>query len=295
VLSDAEEREDREEREKLRSIDSRLDSLARKREALISDARRLSSEQRSLYDRRQAPQEEVERIYDEHNALGKRLNEIRAAREAARRALDAALINLRELKLSIAPGERIRPDQLRREIAALELKQQTTALPIDEENALIAQVRLRTKELKEAEGRAQVVADHEKARREREAAVVAAKAEVDRLRVEMEKTRGERDGRMRDVRAKLEAAGGLLAELRAKGKERAQVVDQIDALGREMRDLEDEGRRIVTAARSRREEARRTLRAYAPRRGGTPEAVLAQAADANLEELLKRGKVTLGG
>jgi uncharacterized coiled-coil DUF342 family protein len=295
VLSDEEERAEREGRDRLRTIDAKLNTLDRKREALIVDARRLGGEQRALFDRRQAPQAEVERLYDEHGALGKRLAELRGQRDAARRKLEEAVVHLREVRLTIHPGDRVRPDQIRREIAALELKQQTNALPIDEENALIKQLRLRTKELAEVEARAQVVAGHEQARKEAEAAVTVARAEADRLRDEMDVTKKLRDTRMGEVRAKLEAAGGLIASLRAKGKERAAVSEQIDAVSREMRDLETEGRKILGAERARREEARRVVRAYAPRRGGSRDDQLAEVADAQFQELLKRGKITLGG
>lgn len=295
MLSDEDERKEREDRERLRAIDGRLAALDRKREERISVARQLFAEQKALYDRRQAPQVEVERLYDEHGALGKRLAEIRGQREAARRALDAAVIALRELRLTFPPGDRVHPEQLRREIAALELRQQTRALTLEEENALIAQLRARTKELKEVESRVAVVAEHERLRRDAEAKVGAARAEVARLGDEFAKAKGERDEKMGRIRSTLEAAGGVVADLRAKGKERAAVIAEIEGLEQQMRELEAEGRKIVGAARARRDETRRTMRAYSPRKGGVPEDVLAQAADAQLEELLKRGKITLGG
>jgi uncharacterized coiled-coil DUF342 family protein len=295
VLSDEEEQQERDERDRLRQIDQKLDALDARRRSLIAEMRKLSAEQKALYDRRQTPQIEVERLYDEHGALGKRLADLRAAREAARRSFEAAVVALRELRLTFAPGERVRPEQLKREIAALEHRQQTQSLSLDDENALIAQLRLKTKELKEAEARVQVVAAHEKTRLEAEAKVAAARAEIDRLGAEFGATKTERDQKMASIRTKLEGAGALVAELRAKGKERAAVMDQIDAVSREMHDLDLEGRRLVGASRARRDEARRTLRAYAPRRGGPGEDALARSADAQLEELLKRGKITLGG
>jgi uncharacterized coiled-coil DUF342 family protein len=295
VLSDEEEHKDREDRDRLRSIDSKLNSLHHQRQDLIVEMRRLSTEQKALYDRRQAPQAEVERLYDHHAELGKKLTGLRKARDAARQAADQALVALRELRLTIAPSERVRPDQLRKEIKELELHQQTHALPLEEENALIARLRQRTKDLKEAEAHAQVALDHERQRKEAEARVAVARAEVERLSQEFAKARTERDATMAGVRSKLEAAGSLVADLRAKGRARADVMDKIDGLSREMHELEREGREILSATRARQEEARKTVRAYAPRRGRTPEEALASVAEAQLSELLKRGKVTLGG
>ena len=295
VLSDDEEAKERESQVRLRAIDARLRSLESKRHELVTEMRKLSAEQKELYDRRQAPQVEVERLYDEHGGLGKRVAEIRSQRDAARRTLEEAVVALRELKLSFAPGERLRPDQIRREVAQLELRQQTHALPLDEENALIAHLRQRNRDLKVAEAQTQVVASHEQQRKEAEARVAAARAEVDRLGVESVKTRSLRDAKMAEVRAKLLAAGGLVAELRAKGKARAEVMDRIDALSREMNELDREGRRVLGEIRARRDEAKRTVRAYAPGHGRPASSMVDATADAQLQELLKRGKITLGG
>jgi len=294
VLSDEDEQADRDGRDRLRELDTKLDSLFRKRQELIAEMRRLSAEQKALFDRRQAPQVEVERLYQTHGELGHKLSELRKQRDNARSTAQEAVIRLRELRLSFPPGERMRPEQIRREIAELELRQQTRALPLDEENALIAHLRQRSHALKEAESHAGVVAEHERQRKEAEARVVAARTEVERLGREMLSTKTERDAKMAAVRAKLQDAGGLVAELRAKGKARAETMDKIDALSREMVELEREGRRLLGEARERRDEARKTLRTYS-RRGRTNEEMLSSTAEAQLEELLKRGKVTLGG
>jgi len=131
LLSDEEEREDREDREKLRSVDGKLRALFDRREDLIVEVRHVSAEQKSIYDRRQAPQTEVERLYEEHHQLGKKIAELRTAREAARKKVEEAVVQVREARLTFAPGERVRPEQIRKEIAELELRQQTRALPLD--------------------------------------------------------------------------------------------------------------------------------------------------------------------
>jgi uncharacterized coiled-coil DUF342 family protein len=294
VLSEDDEQIERDARSSLRAIDQRLRSLDDQRRTLIAEMRRLSAEQKELYDRRQAPAAEVERLYQEHGSMGKRLTELRSAREKARQAVDEAVVALRELRLTFAPGEHERPEQIRREIAQLELRQQTRALPLDEENALIAQVRKRTKDLKASEARSQVVAEHDRLRKEAEARVTAARAEVERVTKEGVELRAQRDAKMAEVRAKLVDAGGAVARLRAKGKERAAVMDRIEAISREMDALERDGRKLLGEVRARREEARRTVRAYAPGRR-PPTSAIDSAAEANLRELLKRGKVSLGG
>ncbi len=296
LLSDEEERADRDDRDRLRALDTKLDGMFRRRQEMVASLRQITSEQRSLYDRRRAPQEEVELLYEEHGRLGKRLAELRSERDRARGGVEDAIIRRRELKLTIGPTETLRPEALKREIADLELKQQTTALPIDEENALIARLRERSRALKDAEAHASVAAERERVRKEADAAVLAARAELERLSKEMDATRALRDQKMAEVRQKLESAGSLIAEMRMKGQARAETMTRLDALGREMAVLEKEGRDILARSRARRDEARRTLREFSPRgHGRTSEDLLANAAEAHLEELLKRGKVTLGG
>ncbi len=294
VLSEDDDQHEREVRSTLRSIDLRLRSLGDKRRTLIAEMRQLSTEQKALYDQRQTPSAEVERLYQEHHDLGKRIAELRLEREKARHAVQEAVVALRELKLTFAPGERERPDQIRREIAQLELRQQTRALPLPEENALIDRLRQRLKDLKAAEAGAAVVAEHARLRTEAEARVVAARAELDRVTKLGVDGKAERDAKMTQVRARLVDAGEAVARLRAKGRERAAVMAQIDAVSREMDGLERDGRRLLGEMRARREEARRTVRAYAPGRRPPP-SLVDSAAEANLQELLKRGKVSLGG
>jgi len=189
----------------------------------------------------------------------------------------------------------VRPEQLKREIADLELKQQTSALPIEEENALITRIRERTRELKTAETHAATIAEHEKQRKEADARVRACRVEVDRLGAEFAQAKADRDAMMATIRSKLEAAGSMVAEMRAKGKARAELMETIDGMSREMATLDTEARRIYGESRARREEAQRTLRAYTRPRGRTNDEVATNFADAQLQELLKRGKITLGG
>jgi len=293
LLSDQEEREDRDDRDRIRTLDTKLRSLFDRREAMILEVRKITSEQKSIYDRRQEPQVEVERLYEEHHLLGRRIAELRSARETARKKVEDAVVNVREARLSFAPGERVRPDQIRKEIAELELRQQTRALPIDEEYALIALLRQRSHDLKQAEARTAVVASHQQKLKDAEAALVAAREEFATRTQELAAAKTDRDSKMMAVRAKLEVAGGLIATLREKGKARAELVAQIDALSRDMDTLDREARQLLARSRSRRDQARRTLRAYTHTRGPPSEELLAATAEANLEELLKRGKVTL--
>jgi len=292
VLSEEADREERDDRDRLRALEHRFETLLDRRRTLLGEFRKLSSEQKALFDRRQEPQVEVEKLYELHGQLGRKLAELRAGRDAARRRAEEAVVHKRELLLTFDRSERERPEQIRREIAELELRQQTHALTITEENALIAHVRRRSHDLKEAEARVQVVAAHESMRKEADLAIAAARAEVEQLGEEFRIAKAERDRAMVLVREKLQAAGGLVAELRAKGKARADAMKELDAVSRELDAVDREGRELLARSRARRAEALKTLRQYSGRRR-TGEDAIASIAEAHLEELMKRGKITL--
>ena len=292
VLSEESDRQERDERQQLRYLEGRFETLLTKRRTLLSELRKLSAEQKELFDRRQDRQAEVESLYRSHSELGHKLVALRSGRDAARRKVEEAVVAKRELLLTFDRKEGERPELIRKEIAELELRQQTRALPIEEENALIARLRQRTADLKEAEARSGVVADHARLRKEADLAIASARAEVDRLGEEFQAARTERDASMKAIHGHLEAAGGLLAELRTKGKARAELMHEVDAVSRELDGVDREGRELLAKTRARRAEAVRTLRQYSGRRRPAEETI-ATVAEAHLEELMKRGKVTL--
>lgn len=295
VLSEQWQREDREERDRLRQLEGRLNTLLDRRRELINQVRSLSAKQKELYNQRQAPQAEVEHLHDEFAQLGKLLSELRGSCERARQKLEDAVVRRRELVLTFDRTERQNPDQLRKSMAELELRQQTRALPIDEENALIAELRQKAKDLEHIESRKAIAVEHERQRHEAEETIVASHAEVDRIVEAMGKARAERDKRMVEIRAKLEAAGALVAEMRAAGKARAEVMTEVDALSREIAEVEREGRELLQRSRTRREDARRIMKEYERPRPSPRRADPTSIAESHLEELMKRGKVTLGG
>ena len=292
-LSEEAIQEERETRDRLREIDGKIRLLRDRRLALVDRVRELSAEQKALFDTRQIPQEKVERLHEEHRTLGRALAQLKSERDRARSRLDEAVARAREIRAEVNPAERVRPERIRKEIADLEAHQQTNALSLDEENALIARLRERTKLLKEVEAREAVLAEHEKKRRDAEAAVKAAREEVQTRTQDLEKARVERDRKMDEIRSELVRAGSVVAQIREKAAARREVMQKLDALGREMAALESEGRRLWLASRDRQQEARAAARAYGPGRSRLGGSHPPDRTDQKLEELLKRGKVTL--
>lgn len=293
-LSEEDEKAEETDRRRLHDLDGKIDELRRRRLALVQRVRELSQEQKALFDQRKDPHAVAERLHGEHQELGRKLSVLRGERDRARKKLEELVARAREVRAEVPPTERVRPDRVRQEIHDLEVRQQTQSLTLAEENALIDRMRERTKLLRDLEAHETMLKEHEKRRKEAEAAIVAGRSEVDRISQEYAHTRADREGKMAEIRSELERAGTIVAQMRGKALERRGLMEKLDASGRELGTIEGEARKILQSSRARRDEARAAVRAFAPRRGDRSTGDRAEArADARLEELLKRGKVSL--
>ena len=241
-LSEDAEKEEREDRHRLREIDAKIDRLRGQRLALVEKVRALSAEQKELFDARKEPQVVAERLHREHQELGRRLSALRSERDRARHHLDELVARAREIRAEVAPGDRVRPDRVRKEIQELEARQQTRALPLAEENALIDRLRERTRFLHDLEARESVLREHEQRRKEAEAAILSGRAEVERIGQEWTATRSARDQKMTEIRTELERAGRIVAQIREKALARRELMQALDRSGRAQDGLDDEAR-----------------------------------------------------
>lgn len=297
TLSEADEAAERSDREELRRLEGKIREARNRRQAFLEEFRQLSAEQKELYDQRAPRQAALEALNQEHHDIGRALGELRRRRDDGRRRLDEALQRLREFRALGPRTERARPEQIQREIADLEMRQQTNALPIAEENQLILHLRELTRTLEEAKRHASESEERAKKLRELEVALATARTEVDALGAEMGRAREARERAMQSMRARLVEEGRLVADLREKGRRRAETMDRLEAANKEVGVLEREADRIFQQMRGRRHEARQTVRDYNRNVRDSvagPDAY-ARAAESQLQELLKRGRVTLGG
>ena len=298
LLTEDDEREDRDGFEKLRATEAKLRELRSRRDALLTQVHALSDQQKALFDARQPQQQRLEQTHDEHREMGHQLAEVRRQRDDARRRLDEAVAAARMQRPVGARGTPppARPEQIERELAVLARRQETTALPLSEENALIDHMRALRKQLEAAQRDASVLKEQQDAQRAKDEAVRAAHAEVQRLSDELTRVKVARDRLMESMRAQLLQVGQLVAQVREKARERGLVMERLDALMADVRKLEREADGLVAASRQRRHEARRTVldhnREVRDRTAGRRESA-DRNADAQLEELLKRGRITL--
>ncbi|HEV2449727.1 MAG TPA: hypothetical protein VGU43_04870 [Thermoplasmata archaeon] len=296
-LTEEDEKAERESRDRLRRADHRLQELRTRRATLIAEIRRLSDEQRGLYDQRAPKEERVEEFHREYQAMGRDLSELRSRRDSLRPRMAALVTELRQMPRPGRDSAGARPEQIRRDVARLELEQQTVALPIAEENALIDRIRALRRELSGAEVAAQGVATEQARRASLEAELRGLHEEAARLSTEFDRLRAARSQRFESVKAQLVSVGEVVGEIREKARLRGELFKTVDEVNRQMVEADREVREALQSSRDRRREAIDTIRSY---NRGVRESVsgpqaLAQAADQNLEQLLRGGRVRLGG
>ncbi|MGA7923202.1 MAG: hypothetical protein WCA77_04425 [Thermoplasmata archaeon] len=290
------EHEETEDRTRFRMLEGRLRQLRTQRQELLDRIHALSDQQKALHDRRGPLEAQLDELHQAHRTAGRDAVEIRNARLEARRRAEEALVQVR-----LSRGERRSddfgtPEQLRREIAQLELRQQTTALSLQDENELIGRIRELTRRFADAEKRRSEIMARQTQRQVLEENFQAARAEVERLGHETIGVKNVREAAMARMQGVLVEIGQIVGQIRDLSRQRGRVMDHVDEVTRQINDLERELGRILAQSRARREEARATVRRYAKASGGrSGSSVQDSAADAQLDELMKRGRVTLGG
>lgn len=295
LLSEEEEGQEKELWQNIRSGEHKLRGMKERRAEMLALARRLAEEAFDLQNRRGPIHQEVETLHQEFRDLGKKAGELRSEREKVRGRIDAIRIELRETGEGHDRKGRPRPDRLVQEIAALEKKQQTTAMPLKEENALIDRMRELRAQLGEAEKNQTVWKAKDESIQGLRAEMEAARKRDEEISVEVEKLFRRRDEVMGLVKGRLTEVGHLVAEIRSKGKARAELIGKVDKISDEIRDLEKNVMGLLHQSRDRKNEARKLLDEHnrSVRQMTRNEEVISRTAEDNLKALFKNGKIAL--
>lgn len=287
--------EERADRRRLDQLDAKIREFRTKRQTLIQELLRLSDEQRDMFNQRPPQQAKLEELNEAHRVIGRNLATLRQQLDAARRLRDQRLGVVRELRAAMPKSARSPVDQLRREMKKLEIEQQTRAVPLEEENALIDRMRQLRKEIAVAESEASEVAKCAETLRSAEVAFEAARGDVERLRHALDDGRAARDQAMETLKGELVIVGQAMARLREKSQARGTVRRELDDTDRTLRGMEREFDDLRRQYRARRGEARRVVVEHnrSARRAVSDPSAMDRTVDDRLEQLLKEGKVRL--
>ncbi|MDE1819881.1 MAG: hypothetical protein KGJ23_04645 [Euryarchaeota archaeon] len=295
LLSEEEEGKEKELWQGIRSGEQKLRGMKERRAEMLALARRLAEEAFDLQNRRGPIYQDVEKLHQEFRELGKKAQELRTEREKLRARIDALRIELREEGEGHDRRSRPRPERLIQEIAALEKKQQTTAMPLKEENALIDRMRELRSQLGEAEKNQSVWKAKDETLLGLRQELELSRKRDEEIGTEAEKIFRRRDEAMKLVKARLTEVGHLVAEIRGKGKARGELIDKVDKLSQEIRDLEKNVMGLLHQSRERKTEARKLLDEHnrSVRQMTRNEEMLSRTAEDNLKTLFKNGKIAL--
>jgi uncharacterized coiled-coil DUF342 family protein len=287
--------EEQAQRHRLDQLDAKIRELRPKRQAKIQELLKLSDEQRDLFNQRMPQQTRLEELNEAHHRLGRELGHVRNELDAARRARDVRLGTVRELRGAMPKSARSPTEQLKKEMVRLELQQQTRAVPLEEENALIDRMRQLRKEIAVADVESAEVAKRGEALKAAEAAFESARAEVDRLRKILDDQRAARDQAMESLKAELVVAGQSMARLREKSQARGTARRELDDIDHALRGMEREFDDLRRQYRARRGDARRVVVEHnrTARRAVSDPSEMDRAIDDRMEQLLKEGKIRL--
>lgn len=141
----------RKERSELESAEIRLQSLIEKRDALNSEAAVFRDERDLLHAKRRELVDQVRSLREARSAFFTEARSHRARRDELQ-GKARELIDLRRKtrgKVGTSVGAEL--DRMRRNVRSLEMKQQTSSLTLEEEDALLDELRGKSRELRELE------------------------------------------------------------------------------------------------------------------------------------------------
>lgn len=279
---------------RLREVDDRLRSLRVRLDRTIADADRTNDELELLRGKWAAKEHEVVEARNGFRELGRRLDELRDERGKAR----ARIVEIRSTLLAL-PAERpeaarVRVERIRRQLLDLQVRQQTVALSLTEENAIIDRIREIRKTLVSVEAELHAEEKERAHRGTVETELRDAQIAADRLGIEAVRQQAARRAQYEQIQARRAGATELLGQLRQKAQARDLLDTSVRTLLGQLDECEAEIGRMLRESRERRREARDTLHEFGRRpklRGAAPPDQVEQ----QLSDLLRNGKIRLGG
>ncbi len=285
------------EKSELDNAEIKLESLIQKRDALNEEAAVFRQERDLLNKQKRDLVDQMRALRDERNRL---VQEMRGHRDR-RNELQRKARDLIELKRTVRGQMRssIGGDlgRLRRDVKNLEMRQQTASLKLDEENALLDDLRGKLRELKDLEAlqgeQDRVVKDV----KDLDASITDLFKVADQEHEFVVKLSNDAKDRHEKVVALLNQIDALIAEADKKHEEFLQVRTRADEFHQKAVEMREKVLTIRNTQRAEIREARNLIRQQnvSVRKALLDEKKLDKAADDALQLLLKKGRVEMKG
>ncbi len=283
----------RKEKTELDTAEIKLESLIERRNAANAEASGVRQERDLLHEQRRTLVDQVRTLRDERDALVK---EMRVHRDR-RNELQAKAKELIELKRKVrgamhtAIGGDL--DRLRKEVKDLQTRQETTPMKLEEENALLDDLRGKLRELKELEG---LKGDQDKTYREvrdLDTSITDLFKAADQEHELVVKLSTEQKDRHEKLMAIVGQIDGLTTEADKKHEEYLKARERADELHKKAMEMREKVLTIRNEKRAEIREARDMIRQQnlTVRKELLDDKKLDKAAEDALQVLLKKGRV----
>ncbi len=281
------------EKTELDTAEIKLESLIQRRDAANAEAAAFRQERDLLNDQRKDVAAQVRALREERDAFVK---EMRVHRDR-RNELQAKARELIELKRKVRdamhPSIRGDVERLRKEVKELEMRQQTTHMKLDEENALLDDLRGKLRELKELEG---LKGDQDKTFREvrdLDASITDLFKAADQEHELVVKLSTEQKDRHEKLMAIVGQIDGLTTEADKQHEEYLKARERADELHKKAMEMREKVLTIRNEKRAEIREARDMIRQQnlTVRKELLDDKKLDKAAEDALQVLLKKGRV----
>jgi len=287
----------RKEKSELEQAEIKLESLIERRNALNSEAAVFREERDLLHDQKKGVVDQVRALRDERDRL---VDEMRVHRdqrnEFQRKARD--LIDLKrrvrgQLHGSIA-GEL---ERLRKDVKRMEMRQQTASLKLEEENALLDDLREKLKELKSLEHLRSEQDKVGKEVRDLDGSITDLFRAADKEHELVVKLNAEAKERHEKLGGLVGQISALTADANKKHEGYLKIRTRADELHQKAMEMREGVLTIRNAHRAEIREARNLLRQQniTVRRELLDERKLDKAAEEALQLLMKKGRVVMKG
>ncbi len=287
----------RKEKSELETAEIKLETLIQRRDALNAEAAAARQARDLLHNQRKELSEQMHALRDERDAF---VREMRVHRDR-RNELQAKAKELIELKRKVrgAMHTSIVGDleRLRKEVKELEMRQQTSPMKLDEENALLDDLRGKLRELKELEG---LKGDQDRTYREvrdLDASITDLFKAADQEHELVVKLSTEQKDRHEKLVGVMTQISGLVEEANKKHEEFLDIRARADEFHKKAMEMREKVLTIRNEKRAEIREARNLIRQQnlTVRKELLDDRKLDKAAEEALQVLLKKGRVEMKG
>ena len=287
----------RKEKSELDTAEIKLENLIQKRDALNSEASVFREERDLLNKQKKELVEQMRALRDERDRLVREMRGHRDKRNEFQRKARELIELKRKVRGQVRTSISGEVDRLRKEVKGMEMRQQTSSLKLEEENALLDDLREKLKELKALEGlrSEQDKIGHEV--RDLDASITDLFRAADKEHELVVKLSNDAKERHEKVVGLVTQISGLSGEADKKHEEFLKIRARADEFHQKATEMREKVLTIRNTQRSEIREARNLLRQQnlTVRKTLLDDRRLDQAAEAALQVLLKKGRVEMKG